>query len=332
MNSDLLETFVTVANSNNITKSAHHLFVSQATVSHRIKQLEEKLGVALLVRTKGAKQTELTLAGKNFLPLAQSWLNLNNEIENFQERPQAMELTIGIVNSANNYLFSEFYNQLKKDTIDWRLTIKTMHTPEIYEQVRLNQLDIGFPLAEMVIPGIQVKEIHSEKLMVVSKHRINNKNTLFPIDLDTNYQIYINWGHDYRQWHNRFFPPSAPPKFSVDTAKVALDLLDDNSWFLAPYSVCMHFRNGHDCFISKLGLDTPSRILYLTTNHLTEQMKRRQIVLFKRKLLQFIRKQEYSIQEMLNDFYSCDNAPRSYAAYIHEFVPDENFIPKIRRN
>ena len=79
MNSELIETFVTVANAGNITKSADILFVSQATVSHRIKQLEEKLGVQLILRNKGSKQTNLTIAGKNFLPLAQSWLRLNDE-------------------------------------------------------------------------------------------------------------------------------------------------------------------------------------------------------------------------------------------------------------
>ena len=71
MNSELIETFITVANAGNITKSANLLFVSQATVSHRIKQLEEKVGVQLILRTKGSKQTNLTIAGKNFLPLAQ---------------------------------------------------------------------------------------------------------------------------------------------------------------------------------------------------------------------------------------------------------------------
>ena len=148
MNSELIETFVTVANAGNITKSADILFVSQATVSHRIKQLEEKLGVQLILRNKGSKQTNLTIAGKNFLPLAQSWLRLNDEISAFQERPQALELSIGVVPSVNDYLLTDFYKELKQDTLDWRLTVRTLHTQEIYDHVRQNTIDVGLPLGE----------------------------------------------------------------------------------------------------------------------------------------------------------------------------------------
>lgn len=319
MNSELIETFAVVANAKNITKSAALLYVSQATVSHRITQLEDRLGVKLVVRNKGSKQTELTLSGKNFLPLAQSWLRLNHDMDAFQKRPRSLELSIGLVDSVNNYLFSDFYNELKHDPLDWHLTVKTLHTQEIYDQVKMNMIDIGFPLGEQILSGTRVKEIHSEKLMVVSRHKINDNSTLFPIDLDTENQIFINWGHDYLQWHNRFFPPSGTPKFIVDSAKVALDLLDDTFWFIAPYSVCIQLYKTSEYCISKLGLDTPSRNLYMITNGLTEQIKRLPMVLFKRRVMQYIRRKEHSIKDMLNDFYTEDRKLHSYKAFIHEF-------------
>lgn len=318
MNSELIETFVAVANAGNITKSADLLFVSQATVSHRIKQLEEKLGVQLILRNKGSKQTNLTTAGKNFLPLAQSWLRLNDEISTFQERPQALELSIGVVDSVNNYLLADFYKELRQDALDWRLTVRTLHTQEIYDHVRQNTIDVGLPLGEQLIAGIQVKKIHTEKLMVVSRRKLKDKNTLFPIDLDTDYQIFIPWGQDYLHWHHRFFPPGEPPKFSVDSAKVAVELLDDRFWFLAPYDVCMQIAKTSPCHISKLGLDTPSRNLYMVTNNLTAQIKRKAVVMFKRRLTQYIRRRERSIEAMLNQ-YEPDAGIRSYKSFIHEF-------------
>ena len=148
--------------------------------------------------------------------------------------------------------------------------------------------------------------------------KIKDKNTLFPIDLDTDYQIFIPWGQDYQHWHHRFFPPGIPPKFSVDSAKVAVELLDDKLWFLAPYGVCMQIAKTSICHISKLGLDTPSRNLYMITNNLNAQIKRRAVVMFKRRLIQYIRRSERSIEDMLNQ-YNPDAETLSYKSFIHEF-------------
>lgn len=72
MEKDLLETFVTLANVQNISKTAQVLYISQAAVSHRLKKLEEHVGEELIIRNKGAKHTHLTAAGTRFLPLAQN--------------------------------------------------------------------------------------------------------------------------------------------------------------------------------------------------------------------------------------------------------------------
>ncbi|MBC3537380.1 LysR family transcriptional regulator [Megasphaera hominis] len=303
MEKDLLETFVMLAGVNNISKTAQALYISQAAVSHRLKKLEESVGAELVLRSKGAKQTQLTAAGRQFLPLAQNWLDIDREVENFQHRPQTLELTIGTVNSVNNYLFSEFYNLLKNDPLDWRLHIRTLHSADIYEQVRLNVLDIGFPLREQHIPNVRVRNIHSETLMVVSRHKINDKTVLMPSDLDGEKQIYINWGSDYVYWHSLYFPSYVVPKFSVDTAKIALDLLDDETWFFAPYSICLELRKKENCWISGLGVQTSARNLFMVTDKQTERTKRREIVLFKWRILHYIRKKERDFVSLLKQYH-----------------------------
>ena len=47
-----IETFLMIVETKNITKTAENLFVSQPTVSHRLKLLEEELGVQLITRKK----------------------------------------------------------------------------------------------------------------------------------------------------------------------------------------------------------------------------------------------------------------------------------------
>ena len=80
MEKELIETFLIIAKVNNISKASKMLYVSQATVSYRLKLLEKKLGTPLIQRSKGTRQTLLTTNGRRFLPLAQSWLDMEKMI------------------------------------------------------------------------------------------------------------------------------------------------------------------------------------------------------------------------------------------------------------
>ena len=63
MNLSEIETFLMIVKTKNITKTAENLFLSQPTVSHRLKSLEDELEVKLMTRKKGYKQIELTTGG-----------------------------------------------------------------------------------------------------------------------------------------------------------------------------------------------------------------------------------------------------------------------------
>ena len=55
MNLAEIETFLMIVKTKNITKTAENLFLSQPTVSHRLKSLEDELDVKLITRKKGYK-------------------------------------------------------------------------------------------------------------------------------------------------------------------------------------------------------------------------------------------------------------------------------------
>lgn len=63
---------VAVAEEANFTRAAARCFVAQSALSHRIKGLENELGVALFSRT--SRRVELTAAGTAFLPAARACL------------------------------------------------------------------------------------------------------------------------------------------------------------------------------------------------------------------------------------------------------------------
>ena len=64
MDTELARTFLSVVAAGSFVKAAERLFVTQSTVSARIRALEEQLRCLLFVRNKGG--TTLTPAGRQF--------------------------------------------------------------------------------------------------------------------------------------------------------------------------------------------------------------------------------------------------------------------------
>ncbi|MCD2434792.1 LysR family transcriptional regulator [Acidaminococcus sp. NSJ-142] len=84
MDKELVETFLTVATVRNISKASKLLYVSQATVSYRLKALERQVGAELVLRSKGIRRADLTDNGRRLLPLAKNWLEANQAFEKFE--------------------------------------------------------------------------------------------------------------------------------------------------------------------------------------------------------------------------------------------------------
>ena len=72
MNTLLLKTFLTIVEAGTISLAAEKLYTSQSTVSYRLKQLEQAIGVQLIYRNKGIQGISLTEYGVQFLGLVQN--------------------------------------------------------------------------------------------------------------------------------------------------------------------------------------------------------------------------------------------------------------------
>lgn len=67
-----LEAFLSIAERGSFQRAASHLNLSQTAISHRMRKLEEELGLKLFART--TREVTLTRAGIEFLPKAQQAL------------------------------------------------------------------------------------------------------------------------------------------------------------------------------------------------------------------------------------------------------------------
>jgi DNA-binding transcriptional LysR family regulator len=267
MNYELVETFAILAKTMNVTKTAEKLFLSQSTVSYRLKALEEELGVILVERDRGFKHIKLTDYGKYFLTIALEWQNINDKIQNFSSSPFKKTVSIGVVDSVNNYLFSGIYQEIINNNSNVQLTIKTLHTGEIYDQIDARIIDVGFALNHIILPQIESVKILDEEMVLVTKCKdFANLKEIDPNELNSNNQIFINWGEEYLNWHNKYIPHHSSPKLITDSALLSFEILDEDSWLIAPYSVVNTLSKKFSVHLLSFKESAPQRTIYMISN------------------------------------------------------------------
>ena len=112
-----IEAFLSICRHKNISKAAEELYISQSSLSTRLKMLEDRLGCALLLRSKGKREITLTTQGLAFYDLALQYQSVLEKMSSVGQGDVVDKLRISVINSVGNYLmpavfrrFTERYN------------------------------------------------------------------------------------------------------------------------------------------------------------------------------------------------------------------------------
>lgn len=90
-----LQAFLAIAERGSFLRAAAHLNLSQTALSHRMKKLEDDLGVRLLIRT--TRQVTLTPDGESLLPKARRALaELAGEVDLLREKARQQQARIAL--------------------------------------------------------------------------------------------------------------------------------------------------------------------------------------------------------------------------------------------
>ena len=81
MRIEQLRSFLEVASSKSISIAAENLYITQPSLSHSLKLLEEELGLDLFIRSSDG--VRLTTEGKKLLPIVQ---NILQQLDNLKQQ------------------------------------------------------------------------------------------------------------------------------------------------------------------------------------------------------------------------------------------------------
>lgn len=143
MNIQNLETFVYVVHFGSYKKAAEALFLSQPSISARIRALESGLNTVLLKRE--GRKSYLTEAGKNFLPHAEKMLSQYQEslYELNQQLYIPDQIKISCSNSVSSYLIPEIIPLLRGKFPNISVKVMSHHSEEVIAKVLNNEVEFG---------------------------------------------------------------------------------------------------------------------------------------------------------------------------------------------
>ncbi|WP_437186137.1 LysR family transcriptional regulator [Planctomicrobium sp. SH668] len=144
MNIRNTEIFCEIATHRSLTRAGEVRQISQSAVSQALQQLEEKLGVMLVDRSK--RPIELTAAGKVYYERCQQWLQDYQEIED-----AVLQLTdrihgrvrVSSIYSVGLLQMSTYVRRLKESYPEIELSLDYEHPETIYNRIQRDEIDLG---------------------------------------------------------------------------------------------------------------------------------------------------------------------------------------------
>ena len=211
-------TFLTIVELRNFNRAAEKLFVTQSTVSARVKTLEQQLGCTLFIRNKAG--VTLTDAARRFEMHAQSivqlWDHARKEIALGEKIDQSITIgaRFGLWEPLLLGWLPELKNQFPRAMINAR--IGTAET--LIQQMHNGTMDICLVYSPYSNPGLKVAKLFDEQFILVS----TTARAASPLPTD---YIYVDWGSEFARKHKLHFPDFTNSQLSANLGALAQALI-----------------------------------------------------------------------------------------------------------
>jgi DNA-binding transcriptional LysR family regulator len=178
---DKVGTFLRAAETLNFSEAAKQLHMSQPTVSHHIKMLEQEMGAELFVRTNTG--LELTEAGKVFLPWARRLLHDTNSMQAMMASLQedvVGELRIACSTTAGKYILPQLGARFCQHFPGVRVKILACMPEDVTLRLLEGEAHIGVLSREVPEAGLESQEFFRDTitLIVPANHRWSFRKTI----------------------------------------------------------------------------------------------------------------------------------------------------------
>ncbi|MCJ9430670.1 LysR family transcriptional regulator [Kordiimonas marina] len=227
MDIDHARTFLAVVDTGSFVAAAEKIYVTQSTVSMRIKVLEQQLGQTLFERSKAG--ASLTPAGRQFQKHARAFIKIWQQAKLEVALPEGHDvaITIGAQPSLWHGYVLNFLPWMRAAAPHVALRTQMAAASELLME-RLNNgvLDLAILYRPVPRPGIRIAQLFEEHLVMVSNgpEGVRAEGAGLPPD---DY-VYVDWGPEFRADHSLNFPDLILPGLHLDVGTLGIDYLLEN--------------------------------------------------------------------------------------------------------
>ena len=220
MDVDQAKTFLTIAAHGSFLEAAKRLYITQSTVSARIKNLEEELGVRLFIRNRAG--ASLTPSGKRFLQHAKTLVLTVEQARHDVGLPGRYRATLRV--GGRIALWEDFLpawvGWMRRVSPDISIRSEIGFEEDLMRRLIEGTLEVGLMYTPGHAPGLIVEHLFDETLVMVSSH----PDTRWPGE---DY-IYVEWGPGFYAKHRESYPDLETPAQVVNIGWLGIQLILTN--------------------------------------------------------------------------------------------------------
>jgi DNA-binding transcriptional LysR family regulator len=217
MDIELLKTFLEVNRTRHFGQAAEHLYLTQSAVSARIRLLEDLLGAPLFVRARN--NVQLTSQGERLVRHAETILNAWNRAKHevAVSDEASLALSVGGIASLWDILLQDWLLNITATIPGITLSAEVMTNEVLVRRIRDRTLDLAFSFESSQLPEIQVTDIATIALVMVSTHAGLD----WQAAMSRRDYALVDWGTGFAIAHAQAFPDVAPPRFRFGLGRLA---------------------------------------------------------------------------------------------------------------
>lgn len=196
-----LEVFINLVETSNYTRTARALHVTQPTVTHDIKAIENEIGVKLFNRNK--RYVSVTVDGKAFYQKIKPIINnYYSAVQDIQKKnlENDSKITIGYSYTPFNDIYvPQWINKFQKKHPNIRFSIMSLNHNELKQHLLSNEIDIVLTTGNDAkdLENIRSYKLETElfKAIVPKSNPLSKKKMLSLTDFQNQRMLYLdnNW-------------------------------------------------------------------------------------------------------------------------------------------